>query len=46
MIVDRAHTEDIKKMAIAQGMITLRGAGMVQVCNGMTSVEEVLRVIV
>ena len=46
MIVDRAHTEDIKKIAIAQGMITLRGAGMAQVCNGMTSVEEVLRVIV
>jgi len=46
MIVERAHTEDIKKVAIAQGMITLRGAGMVQVCNGMTSVEEVLRVIV
>jgi type IV pilus assembly protein PilB len=46
MIVERAHTEDIKKIAIAQGMITLRGAGMSQVCNGVTNVEEILRVIV
>ena len=33
MIVDRAHTEDIKKMAIAQGMITLRQAGLTQVAE-------------
>jgi type IV pilus assembly protein PilB len=46
MIVERAHTEDIKKIAIAQGMMTLRGAGMAQVRNGVTSVEEILRVIV
>ena len=46
MIVERAHTEDIKKIAIAQGMITLRSAGMAQVCNAVTSVEEILRVIV
>jgi type IV pilus assembly protein PilB len=46
MIVERAHTEDIKKVAMAQGMVTLRGAGMNQVRNGVTSVEEVLRVIV
>jgi type IV pilus assembly protein PilB len=46
MIVERAHTDDIKKIAIAQGMITLRSAGMAQVRNGLTSVEEVLRVIV
>jgi type IV pilus assembly protein PilB len=46
MIVERAHTEDIKKIAVAQGMITLRSAGMAQVRNAVTSVEEVLRVIV
>src|SRR5947199_3195481 len=28
MIVDRAHTEDIKKVAVAQGMKTLRQTGM------------------
>jgi type IV pilus assembly protein PilB len=46
MIVERAHTEDVKKIAIAQGMMTLRAAGMAQARNGVTSVEEVLRVIV
>src|SRR5438046_301123 len=44
MIVDRAHTEDIKKVALAQGMTTLRQAGMAQALSGVTSVEEVLRV--
>jgi type IV pilus assembly protein PilB len=46
MIVERGHTEDIKKVAIAQGMLTLRSAGMAQARNGLTSVEEVLRVVV
>src|SRR5437870_3977423 len=45
MIVDRAHTEDIKKVALAQGMTTLRQAGMAQALSGVTSVEEVLRVV-
>jgi len=45
MIVDREHSEDIKKMAIAQGMLTLRGAGLVHVREGMTSIEEILRVV-
>src|SRR4051794_26116394 len=36
MIVDRAHTEDIKKLALAQGMKTLRQAGLVQAAAGMT----------
>jgi type IV pilus assembly protein PilB len=45
LIVDRGHSEDIKKVAIAQGMLTLRRAGLAQVIAGQTSVEEVLRVI-
>jgi type IV pilus assembly protein PilB len=45
LIVDRAHTEDLKKLALAQGMMTLRQAGMTQALAGMTSVEEVLRVV-
>jgi type IV pilus assembly protein PilB len=45
LIVDREHSEDIKKLAIAQGMLTLRRAGLTQVLAGMTSVEETLRVI-
>jgi type IV pilus assembly protein PilB len=46
IIVEHGHSEDVKKMALAQGMLTLRQAGMSQVRNGMTSIEEVLRVVV
>jgi type IV pilus assembly protein PilB len=45
MIVEHAHAEDIRKAAIADGMITLREAGLMSVAAGHTSVEEVLRVI-
>ncbi|MDQ1437104.1 MAG: type pilus assembly protein PilB [Acidimicrobiaceae bacterium] len=45
LIVDREHSEDIKKMAMAQGMLTLRQAGLIQVRNGKTSLEEILRVV-
>ncbi len=45
LIVDRGHTEDIKKVAVAQGMLTLRQAGLSQVRSGVTSVEEILRVV-
>jgi type IV pilus assembly protein PilB len=46
LIVERGHSEDIKKVAIAQGMLTLRSAGLSQVANGLTSIEEILRVVV
>jgi type IV pilus assembly protein PilB len=45
LIVDRGHSEDIKKMAIAEGMLTLRQAGLAQVRAGWTSIEEILRVV-
>jgi len=45
LIVDREHSEDIKKVAIAQGMLTLRNAGLTQVRAGLTSIEEILRVV-
>ena len=45
MIVERAHSEDINKVAISQGMIPLRQAGLVQVRSGVTSAEEILRVV-
>src|SRR3954454_7068537 len=45
VIVERGHSEDIKKLASAQGMMTLRQAGLIQVTNGLTSVEEILRVV-
>jgi type IV pilus assembly protein PilB len=45
MIVEREHSEDMKKMAVAQGMLSLRQVGLQQVCNGLTSIEEILRVV-
>ena len=45
LIVDREHSEDIKKMAVAQGMLTLRQAGLTHVSQGTTSIEEILRVV-
>ena len=45
LIVERGHSEDIKKLAVAQGMMTLRQAGLIQAVNGLTSIEEVFRVV-
>jgi type IV pilus assembly protein PilB len=45
MIVEREHSEDMKKMAIAQGMLPLREVGLHQVRRGLTSIEEILRVV-
>jgi type IV pilus assembly protein PilB len=45
LIVERGHSDELRRLAIAQGMLTLRQAGMVEVKAGTTSLEEVLRVI-
>jgi type IV pilus assembly protein PilB len=45
LIVERGHTEEIRRTAVAQGMLTLRQAGMIEVAEGITSIEEILRVI-
>jgi type IV pilus assembly protein PilB len=45
LIADRAHPEDIRKVAVAQGMATLRQCGMAHVRNGASSIEELLRVV-
>ena len=34
---------DIKRQALAEGMVTLRASGLEKVRQGMTSLEEVLR---
>ena len=45
LIVERGHSDEIRKLAIGQGMLTLRQAGLIQVSHGVTSVEEILRVV-
>ena len=45
LIVERGHSDDLRKLAIGQGMLTLRQAGLVEVVKGITSIEEILRVV-
>jgi type IV pilus assembly protein PilB len=44
-IIERRSTEDIKKLAVMQGMLTLREDGLRKVAAGHTSLEEVFRVV-
>ena len=46
LVAERASSEDIGKVARSQGMRTLREDGMAKVAKGVTSIEEVLRIIV
>ena len=44
MTVERSSSEDIRKIAVAQGMRPLRDDGFEKVKNGITSIAEVARV--
>jgi len=46
LTVDGATADEIKTMAVEQGMLTLRHDGLEKVRMGMTSIEEIMRVIV
>ena len=46
LTVAGATAEEIKKTAIAEGMLTLKQDGLEKVRMGVTSIEEILRVIV
>jgi type IV pilus assembly protein PilB len=46
LIVERASTDEIAKFAMAQGMRTLREDGLAKVLMGLTTLEEVARVVV
>jgi type IV pilus assembly protein PilB len=43
LILDRAPTSQIKKQAVADGMLTLRMDGLSKLKNGITTAEEVLK---
>jgi len=44
MIVARSTSAEIEKMAISQGMITMRQDGYLKILQGLTTIEEVNRV--
>lgn len=46
LAVERAATEQLTKAAIAAGMQTLRHDGMAKVAMGLTSIEEIMRVVI
>ncbi|MBM3676142.1 MAG: type II secretion system protein GspE [Actinobacteria bacterium] len=45
LIIEQRSTEDVKKTAVMQGMIPLRLDGLRKVAAGLTSLEEVFRVV-
>ncbi len=45
LIIERRSTDDIRKVAIMEGMVPLRSDGLRKVALGMTGLEEVFRVV-
>ncbi len=43
LVVDRANVQDVKTLALTEGMVTLRRAGILNFLRGNTSLEEVTR---
>jgi len=46
LTVDRATSDEIHKVAVKEGMGTMRGDGLEKARQGMTSVEEIMRVLI
>ncbi len=45
LTVDRASADEIRRVAVQQGMVTLRDDGLEKARMGLTSIEEVARVV-
>jgi type IV pilus assembly protein PilB len=46
LVIERRSTEDIQKVALMQGMLSLRADGLRKAGMGLTSLEEIFRVVV
>jgi type IV pilus assembly protein PilB len=46
MCVEHASSDELARQAVAEGMMTLRDDGMAKVKMGLTSIEEIMRVVV
>lgn len=44
LVLERADASTIEKQAVAEGMITMKQDGYLKVLQGMTTIEEILRV--
>jgi type IV pilus assembly protein PilB len=45
LVIERASSDDVGRLAVDQGMITLRQDGLRKVAQGLTSLEEIFRVV-
>jgi type IV pilus assembly protein PilB len=45
MIIERCSSDEVKKVAVSQGMAPLREDGLRKVAQGVTTLEEVFRVV-
>jgi type IV pilus assembly protein PilB len=45
LVIDRASSDEVARLAIEQGMITLRVDGLRKAAMGLTSLEEIFRVV-
>jgi type II secretory ATPase GspE/PulE/Tfp pilus assembly ATPase PilB-like protein len=45
-ILERRATEEVRKLALMEGMVPLRRDGLRKAAAGLTSLEEVFRVVV
>lgn len=46
LAIANATTEEIKQLAIEEGMLTLKDDGLMKVRSGATSIEEIMRVVI
>jgi len=44
IILENANADELRKAAIEQGMITILVDGFIKAKNGVTTIEEILRV--
>jgi len=44
LVLRRVPSRDIRRYAVEAGMVTLRADGWLKACEGVTTVEEILRV--
>lgn len=43
MVLDNGSAMDLRRQAMTDGMVTLRQSGLMKVCEGLTSVDEIVR---
>jgi type IV pilus assembly protein PilB len=45
LVIERRSTDDLRKVAVMEGMIPLREDGLRKVAAGLTSIDEIFRVV-